>query len=63
MGNTPWKDTKNPNYIKPGSLIRLGPVYHLPVRTEVALVLFFCLAKFVSSVIYMFWSLLQHSCG
>lgn len=35
VGNTPWKDTKNPNYIKPGSLIRLGPVYHLPVRTEV----------------------------
>jgi len=35
VGTYPWKDTKNPNNIKPGTLIRLGPVYHSPVVTEV----------------------------
>jgi len=35
VGTNSWKDTKNPNNIKPGSLIRLGPVYHSPVVTEV----------------------------
>ena len=34
-GTDPWKETKNPNHLKPGSLIRLGPVYHVPVQTEV----------------------------
>ena len=37
VGTDPWKDTKNPNHIKPGTLIRLGPVYHSPVLTEVRL--------------------------
>jgi len=35
VGTDAWKDTKNPNHIKPGTLIRLGPVYHSPVLTEV----------------------------
>ena len=35
IGTHPWKETKNPNHLKPGSLIRLGPVYHVPVETEV----------------------------
>merc|ERR1712216_909799 len=36
VGNSPWRDTKNPNHLEPGTLLRLGPVYHLPVHTEVA---------------------------
>ena len=34
-GTDPWRETKNPNHLKPGSLIRLGPVYHVPVNTTV----------------------------
>ena len=34
-GTTWWKETKNPNDLKPGVLIRLGPVFHSPVDTEV----------------------------
>lgn len=35
VGTKPWRKTKNPNDIEPGTLIRLGPVYHIPVLTEV----------------------------
>lgn len=34
-GTKPWMETKNPNDIEPGTLIRLGPVYNSPVLTEV----------------------------
>jgi len=36
IGTTLWNDTKNPNTMKPGTLIRLGPVFNTNARTQVS---------------------------
>ena len=52
VGAIPWRETKNPNELKPGTLLRLGPVFRARVKTSVVCLV--CVAGHTMTTVELF---------